>query len=370
MRILLVSGSYPPMRCGVGDYAAQLAGALARHERSEVLVLTSKACAPAHHGAGIEMAPVIASWNRRAMGDYRPMLRRFRPDILHIQFPTQGYDLIDGLVAMAFLCRFIHRIPVVVTLHEYLPTSYSATARLIYALAIVATRIIVVRPDFRERIPSAVRLLLPTRKFDLISNASVVPRAPLDAQERAAVRRELGCGDARLVAFFGFMYEHKGVDLLFQIGDPERHHLLLIGALVPGDAYHARLKQLAESEPWRGKVTFTDFVQSEVAARLLAAADAVVLPYRTGGGTWNSSLHAALSQDSFVMTASRERNGYDESTNVYFARPEDVREMRAALLRYQDRRLARLSEGENAWREIACRHVGIYQAVRGTKPGS
>lgn len=367
MRILLVSGSYPPMRCGVGDYAAQLACALTRHEGAQLFVLTSTGCMPADLGGGVEVAPVMSSWHRRAIGDYRSVLRRFRPDIVHVQFPTQGYDFVDGLVAMAFLCRFTHRIPVVVTLHEFLPTIHATNGRFMYALALVANRIIVVRPDYRRRITSIAKLLLPARKFDFVTNASSVPRANLDARERAAVRHELGCGDARLIAFFGFMYEHKGVDLLFQIADPAQHHLLLIGPLVTSDAYHARLRQLAESDPWCGKVTMTGFVESNVAARLIAAADAVVLPYRGGGGTWNSSLHAALSQDSFVLTTSLERNGYDEGANVYYARPEDVRAMRAALLRYQDRRLARLAGGDNAWREIARRHVEIYRAaaVRG-----
>lgn len=363
MKVLLVSGSYPPMRCGVGDYAARLARALARHESASVVVLTSKSAVPAEYGNGIEVLPAISSWNRRAMGDYRPLLRRFRPDVLHVQFPTQGYDLIDGLVAMSFLCRFVHHMPVVVTLHEYLPTDYSPTARLMYELAFAATRIIVVRPEFRERIPSVARWLLPRRKFDLVRNASVVPRASLGALERNTLRRELGCRAARLIVFFGFMYEHKGVDLLFQIADAAQHHLLFIGALAPGDAYHARLMQLANSEQWRDKVTFSDFVEADAAARLMAAADAVVLPYRRGGGEWNSSLHAALSQDSFVLTTSPERSGYDESMNVYYARPEDVLEMRAALLRYQDRRFTRQAGSDDPWREIARRHVDIYRAA-------
>jgi glycosyltransferase involved in cell wall biosynthesis len=309
----------------------------------------------------------MVTWHRDAIGEFRAAVRHFAPHVVHIQFPTQGYDRVDGLVAMATHCRFVRHIPVVATLHEYLPASFSVASRHIYQLALVANAIVVVRPGYREHIPALMRLLLPARKFKFVTNASAVPRVLLGAPERAAVRRELGCGDARLVAFFGFMYEHKGVDLLFQIADPARHHLLLIGALAADDAYHARLRALAESEPWRGKVTLTGFVDSDAAARLMAAADAVVFPYREGGGIWNSSLHAALSQDSFVLTTSQERNGYDEGTNVYYARPEDVQEMRTALLRYQDRRLARPAEGDDAWREIAWRHLEIYRAAAGRR---
>jgi hypothetical protein len=46
MRILLISGSLPPMRCGVGDYTASLATALGRCDDTAVAVLTDTAANP------------------------------------------------------------------------------------------------------------------------------------------------------------------------------------------------------------------------------------------------------------------------------------------------------------------------------------
>ena len=53
MKVLLVTGSFPPMKCGVGDYTACLAEALARKPNIEVAVLTSQGA------EGLEVVPEV-----------------------------------------------------------------------------------------------------------------------------------------------------------------------------------------------------------------------------------------------------------------------------------------------------------------------
>jgi glycosyltransferase involved in cell wall biosynthesis len=289
-------------------------------------------------------------------------MRRVNPDIVHIQFPTQGYDTSSGLAVIAFFSRFRHRVPVVVTLHEFLPSTMTRANLYIHALALIANRIVVVRPEYYAAIPWPLRLFIPETKIRFITNAAAVPRVELSETERQAVKQDLGCGAGELVAFFGFSYPHKGVDLLFRIADPSRHHLLLIGELSPDDAYHAQLLKAADSDAWRGRVTITGFVEPAQAGRLLAAADAVVFPYRVGGGTWNSSLHAATGQGTFALTTSRERNGYDAEANIYYALPEAVDEMRQALVDHGGAR-RRHGPAADPWIEIAKAHKELYASL-------
>ena len=42
MRVMLITGSFPPMHCGVGDYTCKLAAALAERADLCVTVLTSR----------------------------------------------------------------------------------------------------------------------------------------------------------------------------------------------------------------------------------------------------------------------------------------------------------------------------------------
>jgi len=363
LKVLLISGSYPPAQCGVGDYTAHLARALSRSGEFEVSVLTSFSPAPEQSSSAPVVFRTMHTWQAQAIGEVEGLVRRLKPDIVHVQFPTQGYDDWKGVAALALAVRRKLRIPLVVTLHEYLPPRFVGKAFWMYLLAVAANRIVVVRPGFYERIRRLLKPILPQRKFEFISNASVLPKIALSASERDAVKREAQCANGRLIVFFGFSFPHKGVDLLFRIADPEEHCLLFIGPVSPDDAYHDKLRQLAATGPWKGRAAFTGFIGSEQAARLLAAADAAVFPYRTGGGIWNSSLHAAMVQDTFVLTTSLERNGYDAAANAYYARPEDVDEMRRALRQYQGTRRARPFTAEDEWAAIAQKHREVFGAL-------
>jgi hypothetical protein len=87
-----------------------------------------------------------------------------------------------------------------------------------------------------------------------------------------------------------------------------------------------------------GKVAVTGFLPPVETAKLLAVADAVVLHFRDGGGEWNSSLHGASVQGTFVLTNSLETQGYDEDANINYALPGDVPSMQRALRQYSGRR--------------------------------
>ncbi len=62
MRILLVTGSYPPSRCGVGDYTYNLAEALHADPRINVGILTSYMGTSSGKVGGVEVFAAIKSW--------------------------------------------------------------------------------------------------------------------------------------------------------------------------------------------------------------------------------------------------------------------------------------------------------------------
>jgi len=363
MRVLLVSGSYPPMHCGVGDYTARLAQALAQRGDIEVSIITTRGDPQSDAETAREVSRVMPDWRVRRLGALLSAARAARPDLLHLQFPGQGYNAITGPILVPCLSRTILGIPVVVTLHEYMPRNLkSQLAR--FPMIWCAAEIIVVRPDYVSRIPVPTAWFVRGKKIRFVPNASVIPPANLNAEEREAVRRPLGCGSRTLVAYFGFAYPHKGMEQLFSIADPGRHHLLLICELSSENAYHTRLLELANSSEWKDHITITGFVNSDHAAKLLAAADAVVFPFRDGGGEWNTSLHAAVLQGSFVITTSRDRNGYDPEHNVYYAKLNDVQEMRSALNGHAGTRREHSTDivgGE--WHKIAVQHRSLYEAL-------
>ena len=191
-----------------------------------------------------------------------------------------------------------------------------------------------------------------------------MPPAILSADERSAIRAKFGAEGKRLIGFFGFLYPPKRVELLFSLCNPATDHVVIVGAMSDDDPYHRSILNLSESDAWKGKTSITGFLPGEEASRIIAALDALVLPFKGGGGEWNTSIHSAVAQGTFVLTTSMEREGYDERSNIFFARPDDLDSMRQALDRYAGTR-GRVDVGafSEKWSAIARSHVALYSAL-------
>ena len=141
---------------------------------------------------------------------------------------------------------------------------------------------------------------------------------------------------------------------------------MFICDLNSADAYQQTISNLIDREPWAGRATVTGFLPAEDVGRILAAADAVVLPFGNGGGMWNTSIRAALKQGTFVLTTAREQHGYDSRENVYYARPDDVADMRDGLRTFVGhRRTNDVKESASDWESIASAHIGLFSKVMG-----
>jgi len=348
------------MKCGVGDYTAHLASALSRLPRTEVAVLTDVSASPKPSDFEFEVFPACRGWRMSDLTRIASVFRRWRPDVIHIQYPTQGY----GVRYLPWLLPVLFRIalvPVVQTWHGY--DSRRMTRRLL-PNSLLSGGLIVVRPEYLEMMDPWYRWLNRRKHTKFIPNASTIPPTRLSEEERAAVRLPFCGTDGRLIVFFGFAYPDRGTELLFQVAEAGQHNLVLISDLNPSNQYHKSLMDQAQSTPWAGKVAVTGYLPAEEVGRILAAADAVLLPFRDGGGMWNTSIRAAISQGTFLLTTSRERHGYDSTDNAYYARPDDVGDMRDALQRYiGTRKDITCVELDPTWESIAQAHTALYETV-------
>jgi glycosyltransferase involved in cell wall biosynthesis len=360
MRVMFVTGSFPPMRCGVGDYTQRLAMALAAIPGNTVGLLTSRRCAAAEDGGNVAVFPIVDRWTLGEIWKVFRLFRRWRPDLVHIQYPTQGYGR-GTLPCLVPLLAWLAGVRIVQTWHE--PVARRATfAMLLQRLP--PGRIVVVRPRYTELLDPLPRALVPARRLQYIPSASAIPRASLGAQQQAMLRQQYLKGQKRLVVFFGFLYRHKGVDLLFDIADPATDQVVIAGDTDHLD-FKAELQQRAASPAWAGKVTLCGFMAADDVAALLAVADAVVLPFRHGGGEWNTSLHGALVNNAYVITTSTTRHGYDADSNIFYAGIDSVDQMREALALAPQRR-RQSAPAVPDWRDIAAAHMGLYRAAQAT----
>ena len=168
----------------------------------------------------------------------------------------------------------------------------------------------------------------------------------------------------RLVVFFGFVYPNKGVELLFEIADPDLDQIVIAGEIDKKSDYGREIIRCASVERWLGKVTVTGCLPAPEVAALLAVAAAVILPFVSGGGEWNTSIHGAVLNGAFVITTSLTQSGYDKKRNIYFAKVGGVQEMRSALSLYAGiKREFNADIGMDEWRLIADEHRTLYKRL-------
>lgn len=364
MKVLLITGSYPPENCGVGDYTASLARGLAALPGYEVHVLTSRHPDAREVAADISGGPVI---HRRISGQGITCLRQvltvikdIEPEITHVQYPTQGFagKLFPWMIPL--LCQLAGS-RVVQTWHE----SFALwRLPMVALLALVPGFTVVVRPDFLKDLHPGYNWIAHIRDVVYIRSASSIPEARLTESEKRELRSHYPAGK-KLLVFFGFLYPGKGVDQIFEFADPLQWHLVIAGAIPEDQGYLRELQCRSRYPDWRGNVTFAGPLPAMEIAQLLAVADGIALPFEMGGGEWNSSLQAAIANRTFVITTSTKKNGYEVTTDTYYAEPGNIEEMRRALQLKLTGALQpdRPTQRVDGWQRIAGEHHAVYRQL-------
>ena len=95
-------------------------------------------------------------------------------------------------------------------------------------------------------------------------------------------------------------------------------------------------------------------------AELLSVADAIILPFRDGSGIWNTSIHAAVSSRSFLLTTSINVNGFNEDLNTYYSSISNISEMKDALNKYSGTKNLKKTIPDS-WPKIGKKHIQVYK---------
>jgi len=357
MRVLLVAGSYPPEPCGVGDYTQKLANALGSIQGIRVGVLTTSLQGRKNTStSAVELIDVVERWDFSQLSKIVRTIRTWKPDLIHIQYPSQGFFFSRFPAFLPLVSRLL-KTPVIQTWHE--PHGMRGVVHYLL-LALSANGLIFVRPNYLDMLPAPFRFLIKNQPKATIPNASALPICGLDNTQKLMLKNQYLGSHERLVVFFGFIYPSKGIELLFDIANPSRDSLIIAGA-IKDDSYRDQLANFAQTKGWREDyLRFTGFLSPEDAANLLSIADAVVLPFLYGGGEWNTSIHSALAQGALVITTAVPPRGDEPQRNLYTAAPLNIHEMRTALDRLAGRRGSPAST-ESQWNEIATAHVDFYR---------
>lgn len=394
MRILFITGEYPAMQGGVGDYTRRLSQALGTLG-ADVHVLTHADAGGDHlrvPAAAYEptVHPVMERTGWNLWGETQRLIQTLRPDVVHIQYQSAAYGLHAAVNYLPWWLRSLrHRPRVCTTFHDlrfpYLfPKAGPLRWRTVLALVRGSDASVITNPADWLRL-AKTGLSFRLRPIPIGSNIECQPPAGYD---RLRQRAHWGAyPETWLLAYFGFLNAGKGGETLaralaelVRAGHPAR--LLMVGGKIgasdpTNEAYLACVERLIADLGVADRVQWTGFTASDQVSANLLAADCAVLPYREGASLRHGSLMAALAHG--LPIVSTQAGAQEESAQQLFPMlqdgnsgllvpPEEPARLAAAVERVMtDSALAaRLAAAARTlakhfeWDTIARRHLETY----------
>jgi glycosyltransferase involved in cell wall biosynthesis len=377
LRICLVSGTYPPSHCGVGDYTELLAEALA-DRGAEVSVVTSSYLGARPRGGNPTVLPVVRSWALSCALKVSHCILQTRPDIVHFQFPTTEYHshrLFDLLVPMLRLWPKPSK--VVVTLHEQISVNKSFVPGLFRPLrhwlsGAWANAIIVVDQSYQEKFLGVSRRMqkVPCKVIPIASN---IPISQMQPEDLERLREETGMAkNVPLLSYFGFIQPRKGfeqvLDVLTMLRSREiPAELMVLGELSESNRYHRDLLGRLVHDRLERHVKVLGHLDRYAVSNYLAMSDVCVLPYTDGVQPKRGSFLAAAQQGILIVTTSTAKKGLFPNENVYYAMPGEIEDMAKAVQMYAGRRVPVGSFPWRSWSLVADEHFELFDRIL---PGS
>lgn len=304
MRILLVGTAYP-LRGGIAHYIALLREALVRRGH-EVRILTFKRQYPKllFPGKSQDEAPsatertmasreeqlaatdiVIDSINPLSWFRAGAIAAKFQPDIILFKYWMPFFAPAYGVIARVAKRRAKrrgHTPPRIVFItdnvvpHEMRPGDLQLTRFAFRAVDHFIVHSDAVERELLQVEPNAKHTKLPHGIFEIFGE-------PLT---RSDARRTLGLPqDAPVILFFGYIRKYKGLDILLRALPIVLKRMPDLRAVVAGEFYgneaehHSLIASLGI--PQENLLLATDYIPNDEVGKYFAAANVVVLPYRS-----------------------------------------------------------------------------------------
>lgn len=337
MNVRLITGSFPPDICGVGDYTKSLQDSLKKKDVNvRVSVLTR-----------ITSTEVLRlALRHKALNE-----------IIHIQYPTVGYG--HGLEAQLLsLLR-----PAVVTLHEF---SRVHPLRQLASLPFMCRSQIIFTSTFE--------LNFATRLFPLIRNRSCV----IPIGSNITSRRVKWHPNLKEIVYFGLIVPKKGLESVLQLANllqaaGDDLNIRIIGATLPGYRDYAdKFIRSCDNLP----ITLSLNQSAEQIGELIGSAGCAYLPFPDGASERRGSMKAVLAAGLPCITTTGTQITEPISNAVCIAQTPFEALLRIKEILFDRQRWLHFSNNALIfsetydWNSIADKHIHLYQQLLNTPPAN
>jgi polysaccharide biosynthesis protein PslF len=381
MRVLLISGAFPPMASGEATNTFHLCRHLA-DRGLDVHVLTTEGNT-AGADPRIRVHAVMRTWSWGEAPRLARVLKQVKPDVVYHMFIGYMYGFQFMSTFVPTIAKRVLPNALVVTRFENIHGAFARHNSLVSR----GVRKIVERLDSRNvdfefgtllRDSDTVIVLSANhgdaleKRLPGVAGRSVLLPPPSNMRmsapgmaSREKGRQALHVGpDDFLVSYIGFLYPGKGIETLlraFQLlkaGRPSAKLAMIGGNIAKAAAgdrdYFAEMRTLAGSLGigndviWTGEYSF----DSDDASLYLRASDACVLPFDAGLSLNNSSFSSAAAHGLPIVTtdAGRLERAFVDRNNVLLCPPQSPAALANAISTVMDDAELRATLGEGALR--------------------
>lgn len=357
-KVLFISGSWPPIKCGVGDYLYHLT----QHLDCDWHVVTSANAQP-----GERVGNIVSGWGFADWLAISNKIKTLRPDIIHYQYPSTqfGRKPFPNLLPR-YIAKNFPDIPLVATIHEYHDASRLGRGRTEFTIR-PFKNIFVSNVEDKQQLGRR----FPNKQFEIVRVGSNIPVIHINVSERAKIIQEINPGNKPLIVYFGYIDSSKGVGRLIESmsGWGRDCRLVLATSHNPQDAYHMQLqKQIADSGM---DIHWTDFLSAKKISVILQMADVVVLPFDRPVSMRRGSLIASMEHGCSIITTGPASEVLTHQQNCWLMPnnlPQSIAKAVSSLLEQSE--LVKLiginakkTSQQFSWKEIATRHYQQYQEL-------
>ncbi len=286
MRIMFITGKYPPEECGIGDYTQRLAESLTRFKYQAVILTSAlqrrQNAINERQSSGIEIIRAIPQWDFKNYSVILKEILENKIDVINIQFHISFFNCHPMITLLPFFLKLrghTNRIKVVVTLHELagpVTRLLPGLLRRIWLLPLVFWADAVITTNERDFFLLRKIIFLKKRVhyIPLVSNIEVSQDI-----DREAVRRKLRVNDDEiLVLRFGFIHNIYGSLILELIqaikklcNKGHKVRLILVGGVGLKD--RATVLSFAASLGIAERVILTGYCSGQEVSQYLGSAD-------------------------------------------------------------------------------------------------
>lgn len=284
LKILLITGSYPPQICGVGDYTAKLLTFLQQNQNGNLTFdLFFK-----------------SEWSLKFFGKYFQEIKSRKSDFYHLQYPTEGYGY--SLLPL-LLFFFLPKKKTIVTVHEL--SSRNFLAYMYTLLLILFSGKVIVSNVLEQK--HAERFLINKKKVKVIPIASNIKASIFSKRNFTDRKIDLAC--------FGHIRPLKGIEDFIETTTllNNSHNCAIIGQSLK--RYESFFEDVKDKSKHLNIEVIANKDEDEI-ADILADVKIIYLPFPDGVSNRRGSLLASIQNGCTIIT----RASSYEQFNSFFER--------------------------------------------------